>query len=132
MDGRVWEALHVAHALRAARRSSTWCTTTWTGCRWRSPGTAARRCSPPCTASPAGDPARVRSGPARAFVSISDADRGPGLDYAATVHHGIDVTALPFQAAPGDGAGRLRPDPPRQGHRTTAIEIARARRPPAD
>ena len=26
-----------------------------------------------------------------AFVSISDADRAPELDYAATVHHGIDI-----------------------------------------
>ena len=33
-----------------------------------------------------------------AFVSISDADRAPGLDYAATVHHGVDVSLLPFSA----------------------------------
>ena len=41
MDGRVWEALHVAHALRPVGASSTWCTTTSTGCRWRSRRTAA-------------------------------------------------------------------------------------------
>ena len=26
-----------------------------------------------------------------AYVSISDADRAAGLDYVATVHHGVDV-----------------------------------------
>ena len=35
LDGRVWEALHVSHAL-AGRVSSSWCTTTSTGCRWPS------------------------------------------------------------------------------------------------
>ena len=38
-DGRVWEALHVGHAF-ARSASSTWCTTTSTGCRWLSPRTA--------------------------------------------------------------------------------------------
>ena len=32
LDGRVWEALHVAHAL-SGRANSTWCTTISTGCR---------------------------------------------------------------------------------------------------
>ena len=31
----------------AAPASSTWCTTTWTGCRWRSPALPRRRWSPP-------------------------------------------------------------------------------------
>ena len=33
---------------------------------------------------------------ASSYVSISDADRAPELAYLATVHHGIDLEALPF------------------------------------
>src|ERR1700730_18067402 len=40
--------------------------------------------------------ARSRS----AFVAISDSDRYAGLDYAATIHHGIDLTMLPYRASP--------------------------------
>jgi glycosyltransferase involved in cell wall biosynthesis len=64
----------------------------------------------------------VRSG--GAFVSISDADRAPGLDYVATVHHGVDTTTLPFSARAGEGLvcfGRIHPD---KGT-AQAIEIAR-------
>jgi glycosyltransferase involved in cell wall biosynthesis len=59
-----------------------------------------------------------------AFVSISDADRAPGLDYAATVHHGVDVGLLPFSPkATGSllSFGRIHPD---KGT-AEAIEIAR-------
>jgi glycosyltransferase involved in cell wall biosynthesis len=72
-------------------------------------------------------PAYRRS--ASAFVSISDADRAPELKYVATVHHGVDTSALPFSATPGDGLvcfGRIHPD---KGT-AQAIEIARrAQRP---
>ncbi len=40
--------------------------------------------------------ARSRS----AFVAISESDRSPELDYAATIYHGVDVAALP--------SGRMR------------------------
>jgi glycosyltransferase involved in cell wall biosynthesis len=59
-----------------------------------------------------------------AFVSISDADRVPALEYVATVHHGVETAALPFSAAPGDELvcfGRIHPD---KGT-AEAIEIAR-------
>ena len=36
-----------------------------------------------------------------AYVSISDADRVPELDYLATVYHGIDLTRFAFSATPG-------------------------------
>jgi glycosyltransferase involved in cell wall biosynthesis len=59
-----------------------------------------------------------------AYVSISDADRAPGLDYVATVHHGVDVDLLP--AGPGGedlvSFGRIHPD------KGTAEAIAIARR----
>ena len=47
------------------------------------------------------------------YVSISDADRHPGLPYAATVWHGIDLDAFtPRHAAGGDLLffGRIHPD----------------------
>ena len=47
------------------------------------------------------------------YVAISDADRHDRLDYAATIHHGIDVGE--FDLGVGDGAyllffGRIHPD----------------------
>lgn len=36
------------------------------------------------------------------FVAISEADRQPGLRYAATIHHGIDLKAFPFDPAGSD------------------------------
>jgi glycosyltransferase involved in cell wall biosynthesis len=47
------------------------------------------------------------------YVAISDADRHPRLDYAATIHHGIDMRIFPFHATPGDYLlffGRIHPD----------------------
>lgn len=47
------------------------------------------------------------------FVSISDSDRAPGLDYVATVYNGIDLTLYPFQELAGDDLiflGRIHPD----------------------
>jgi glycosyltransferase involved in cell wall biosynthesis len=58
------------------------------------------------------------------FVSISDADRSPELDYVATVHHGVDVGGLEFVPSGGPGLvsfGRIHPD--KGTH--SAIEIAR-------
>jgi glycosyltransferase involved in cell wall biosynthesis len=60
-----------------------------------------------------------------AYVAISDADRHPGLRYAATIHHGIDVDALTPHPSPGDHLlffGRIHPD------KGTADAIAVARR----
>jgi Glycosyl transferases group 1/Glycosyltransferase Family 4 len=48
-----------------------------------------------------------------ALVSISDSDRRPGLDYAATVYHGVDQALLPFSAEGGQSLvslGRIHPD----------------------
>jgi len=47
------------------------------------------------------------------FVSISDSDRAPGLNYLATVYNGIDVSLYPFQESPGEELiflGRIHPD----------------------
>jgi glycosyltransferase involved in cell wall biosynthesis len=48
-----------------------------------------------------------------AYVAISDADRHPSLDYAATIHHGIDTSAFSLHPAPGGYLlffGRVHPD----------------------
>src|SRR5947208_1361868 len=47
------------------------------------------------------------------FVSISDSDRAPGLNYLATVYNGIDLSLYPLQESGGDELiflGRLHPD----------------------
>jgi glycosyltransferase involved in cell wall biosynthesis len=58
------------------------------------------------------------------YVAISDADRHPKLDYAATIHHGIDMGRFPLRTTPGDYLlffGRIHPE---KGA-AEAIEVAR-------
>ena len=58
------------------------------------------------------------------FVSISDSDRAPGLNYLATVYNGIDLSLYPFQESAGEELvflGRIHPD--KGVH--LAIEVAR-------
>lgn len=58
------------------------------------------------------------------YVAISDADRHPDLHYAATIHHGIDMTAFTFVPEPGSYLlflGRIHPD--KGTH--LSIEVAR-------
>ncbi|MDX1777461.1 MAG: glycosyltransferase [Thermodesulfobacteriota bacterium] len=59
------------------------------------------------------------------YVSISDADRSPDLDYIKTIYHGLDLRQFDFQSEPDDYLlffGRIHHD---KGARE-AIEIARA------
>ncbi len=59
------------------------------------------------------------------YVSISDADRNPDLDYIRTIHHGIDLAEFDFHPHPEDYLlflGRFHPD---KGAKE-AIEVARA------
>jgi glycosyltransferase involved in cell wall biosynthesis len=58
------------------------------------------------------------------FVSISDSDRAPGLNYVATVYNGIDLLLYPLRESSGDDLiflGRIHPD--KGVH--LAIEVAR-------
>jgi glycosyltransferase involved in cell wall biosynthesis len=58
------------------------------------------------------------------FVSISDSDRAPGLNYLATIYNGIDLSLYPLQESRGDDLvflGRIHPD--KGVH--LAIELAR-------
>jgi glycosyltransferase involved in cell wall biosynthesis len=57
------------------------------------------------------------------YVAISDSDRHERLEYAATIHHGIDLKAFELQREPGEYLlffGRIHPD---KGT-VEAIEIA--------
>lgn len=123
LDGRVWEAMHVAHALaRSGEFDLVHNHLDWL------PLAFAEHCRAPLLTTIHGfsgagiQPAYERA--KSAYVSISDADRVPGLDYVATVPHGIDLDGFPFGRDGGPGLvafGRIHPD---KGIHT-AIEIAR-------
>jgi glycosyltransferase involved in cell wall biosynthesis len=123
LDGRVWEALHVAHALsRSAEFDVVHNHLDWLALAFSPLGQAPMVTTIHGFSSPRILPAYRRS--KSAFVSISDADRTPELAYVATVHHGVDTAALPFSATAGDALvcfGRIHPD---KGT-AQAIEIAR-------
>jgi glycosyltransferase involved in cell wall biosynthesis len=58
------------------------------------------------------------------FVSVSDSDRAPGLNYLATIYNGIDLSLYPLQESAGNDLvflGRIHPD---KGLHL-AIEVAR-------
>lgn len=123
MDGRVWEALHVAHVLKHSgefdlvHNQLDWLPLAFSA-QWRAPMVTTIH----GFSGPAILPAYMAS--TSAFVSISDSDRSPKLEYVATIHHGIDAGELPFVADPDDylvSFGRIHPD---KGT-STAIEIAR-------
>jgi glycosyltransferase involved in cell wall biosynthesis len=124
MDGRVWEALHVSHALsRAGHFDLLHNHLDWL------PLAFADHCRVPMLTTVHGFsgqgilPAYQRAG--SAYVAISDADRSASLDYLATVHHGIDLASLPVSTSAGRDLvafGRVHPD---KGT-AEAIAIARA------
>lgn len=125
VDGRVWEAMHVSHALaRSGEFDLVHSHLDWL------PLAFAEHAEAPMVTTIHGFsdtrilPAYAHAATRSAYVSISDADRVPELDYIATVHHGIDLDALPFSPEGGDDLvvfGRIHPD---KGT-ATAIEIAR-------
>ncbi len=58
-------------------------------------------------------PVYERYNASSAYVAISDADRHPRLQYAATIHHGIDLDSFSVHPDPGDYLlffGRIHPD----------------------
>jgi glycosyltransferase involved in cell wall biosynthesis len=127
LDGRVWEALHVAHALSRSAEFDLihnhldWLPLAFSGLS-KAPmvttihGFSSSRIVPAYR--------RAKS----AFVSISDSDRSPELDYVATVHHGVDPTPLPFSERAGDGLvcfGRIHPDKGTHDAITIAREAGR-------
>jgi glycosyltransferase involved in cell wall biosynthesis len=123
IDGRVWEAIHVAHALRRSGEFDL----VHNHVDWL-PLAFSEHCAAPLLTTIHGFsgtnilPAYRRSG--SAYVSISDSDRSPDLDYVGTVYHGVDLDGLPVNPTGGDDLvafGRIHPD--KGTH--SAIEIAR-------
>ncbi len=112
MDGRIWEALHASHALaRSGDFDLVHNHMDWLPLAFGEHAKAPLLTTVHGFSAPAILPAYRASG--SAFVSISDSDRAPGLDYVATVHHGVDVGGLPFGAEPSEDLvvfGRIHPD----------------------
>ena len=123
IDGRVWEAIHVSHALsRSGEFDLVHNHLDWL------PLAFSEHCAAPMLTTIHGFSGRtILPAYRRArshFVSISDSDRSPDLEYAGTVYHGIDLGALPVRADGGDDLilfGRIHPDKGTD----LAIEIAR-------
>lgn len=123
MDGRVWEALHVAHALRRSADFDL----VHNHLDWLPLAFADQFQAPMLTtihgfSGPKILPAYRRAH--SAYVSISTSDRSAGLDYCGTVYHGVDLDGLPFAPQGGPGLvafGRIHPD--KGTH--LAVEIAR-------
>jgi len=123
LDGRIWEGLHVAHALARSgefdlvHNHLDWLPLAFSKfCRTRLlttiHGFSDRKILPAYQAADS------------AYVSISDADRAPELSYVATIHHGIDLSLFTFSATGGEDLvilGRIHPD---KGT-ADAIDIAR-------
>lgn len=114
MDAKVWECLHIAHLFEQAgkydiihnhydflplsysRLVKTPVVTTIHG--FSSPGIL---------------PVFRTYNQDNYYISISDADRSPGLDYLRTVYHGIDLNMFSLREIPGDYLlyfGRIHPD----------------------
>jgi glycosyltransferase involved in cell wall biosynthesis len=123
LDGRVYEALHVSYALgRSGEFDLVHNHLDWL------PLAFADHCRAPLLTTVHGFsgrnilPAYQRA--KSAYVSISDADRAPELDYLATVYHGVDLSGLPLDPVGGPDLvcfGRIHPDKGTD----LAIEIAR-------
>ena len=122
LDGRVWEALHVAHALgRSAEFDLVHNHIDWLPVAFEHLARAPLLTTIHGFSGAAIMPVYERA--SSAFVSISFADRSPGVDYVANVYHGVDPAELPFAPAGGDSLvsfGRIHPD---KGT-ADAIEIA--------
>ncbi|HEY0871519.1 MAG TPA: glycosyltransferase family 4 protein [Acidothermaceae bacterium] len=112
MDGRIWEAMHVANALAESKNFDL----VHNQLDWLPLAFAAHCAAPMVTTIHGFSGAAILPAYKRArsnYVAISDADRSPELDYIATIYHGVDLTALPLNAAPGDDLvvfGRIHPD----------------------
>jgi glycosyltransferase involved in cell wall biosynthesis len=123
LDGRVWEGRHVAHALARSvefdlvHNHLDWLPLAFSQfCRTRMlttiHGFSDRKILPAYRTADS------------AYVSISDADRTPELNYCATIYHGIDLSLFTFSATGGEDLvilGRIHPD---KGS-ADAVEIAR-------
>ena len=114
LDGRVWEALHVSHALaRSGEVDLLHSHLDWLPLSFAEHSRAPMVTTIHGFSGPRILPAYRSASSRAAYVSISDADRAPGLSYAATIYHGVDLDVLPFSPTGGDEVvifGRIHPD----------------------
>lgn len=112
LDGRVWEALHVSHAMaRSGEFDLLHNQMDWLPLAFDRQVMAPMVTTIHGFSGPGILPAYLRSN--SAFVAISESDRSPDLDYAATIYHGVDVAALPYRPDAGEDLvvfGRVHPD----------------------
>jgi glycosyltransferase involved in cell wall biosynthesis len=112
MDGRIWEAMHVASTLSESKNFDL----VHNQLDWLPLAFAAHCDAPMVTTIHGFSGAGIRPAYVAAhsnYVAISDADRSPDLDYIATIYHGVDLTQLPLNTTPGDDLvvfGRIHPD----------------------
>jgi glycosyltransferase involved in cell wall biosynthesis len=112
MDGRVWEAMHVADVFAQSKDFDL----VHNQMDWLPLAFAAHCQAPMVTTIHGFSGAGILPAFARArshYIAISDADRCADLDYLATIYHGIDLDALPFRRVAGDDLvvfGRIHPD----------------------
>jgi glycosyltransferase involved in cell wall biosynthesis len=125
LDAKVWESLHIAAAFEHAQdfdlihNNFDFLPLTYSGLVPTPVVTTIHGFS-----SPQILPVYRRYNEHGYYVSISNADREPSLNYVATVYHGIDIQNFIFRPASGDYLaflGRIHPD---KGTKE-AIEIAR-------
>jgi glycosyltransferase involved in cell wall biosynthesis len=126
IDPKVWECLHISHLFERAaefdliHNNYDFLPLTYSGLVHTPVVTTIHGFS-----SPKILPVFQRYAGTNYYVSISDADRHPSLDYSATVYHGIDLESFPFVSEAGNYLlyfGRIHPD---KGT-AEAIEIARS------
>ncbi len=101
LDAKVWEAMHIATVFERAREfdlihnSFDFLPLTYSGLIETPVLTTIHGFS-----SERILPVYQRYNDRGFYVAISDADRHPGLDYIATIHHGIDMRQFPFRPEP--------------------------------
>ena len=125
LDPKVWEALHIAHLFEKAdsfdliHNHFDFLPLNWSGLVRTPILTTIHGFS-----SPKILPAYRRYNGKVYYVSISEADRDPELDYLATIYHGIPVEQYEFHPRPGQYLlffGRIHPE--KGTHE--AIEVAK-------
>ena len=114
IDAKVWEALHIAHVFERASEFDL------IHNQADFPALAFSRMvdTPMVTTIHGFSSERIlpvyrRYNDRVAYVAISNSDRHPDLDYAATIHHGIRIDDFPFNPVGGDDLlffGRIHPD----------------------
>lgn len=128
LDGRVWEALHVAHVLRRSADFDI----VHNHLDWLPLAFSELSRAPMVTTIHGFSSSQILPAYKRAksaFVSISEADRSSEIDYVATVYHGVDAGQLPFSATAGEELvcfGRIHPD--KGTHEAVAIARGAGRR----